>query len=446
MNGQQLSIDRKSRVSPSTQIEKFFRGQIHQHEYLPGDQLPTTSELVESLKVSPQTVRQALSRLEEEGLVESTPGRGTFVKDKGCVQQQFQPSNNFPAKLKNIAVAGAFDPQEKGGWFRRLTVGGVIWQCHQFGSMFSILPNEVVSWDSDKILKYLRDMQIDGLVWVIPEQDSWRKIEELEKSDFPVVVVRLAHGNDNICSVEVDHQAVGFDAAKHFIDRGCNKIAFFTYERSDLDPVVALNHGYYPSDILFGIDKAFKHYNGSVDGVIEEYALGDYTNSSEKIERFLASHGPEYGLFFVDAMQLLNFLDIYGRDAIKLLSDRQVVVITNHDNYNMFVPYIKDVQMYTYMEDAGRLGVIAVQKLSGLVSGNLLNTCTQIRPEVTLEGFSTTKLASQALQGLDYHQAKYVPHLYQAAINNNSRVRPLIFFKIRVNDRFNICFQSDMAS
>lgn len=45
-----------------------------------GEQLPTVRELASQLVINPNTVARAYRELERAGLLESTTGRGTFVK------------------------------------------------------------------------------------------------------------------------------------------------------------------------------------------------------------------------------------------------------------------------------------------------------------------------------------------------------------------------------
>ena len=45
----------------------------------PGTRLPSVRELMRDLRVSPVTVRQALARLQREGVLEARPGQGTFA-------------------------------------------------------------------------------------------------------------------------------------------------------------------------------------------------------------------------------------------------------------------------------------------------------------------------------------------------------------------------------
>ncbi len=61
------------------QLESILREKILTGEWAEGEQVPTESELVGAYGVSRITVRQALSSLADDGLVERIQGRGTYV-------------------------------------------------------------------------------------------------------------------------------------------------------------------------------------------------------------------------------------------------------------------------------------------------------------------------------------------------------------------------------
>ena len=63
-------------------IAAELRHAISSGELPPGSQLPTEQELGDRYKVSRNTVRLALGLLTNEGIITSTPGRGTFVRDR----------------------------------------------------------------------------------------------------------------------------------------------------------------------------------------------------------------------------------------------------------------------------------------------------------------------------------------------------------------------------
>lgn len=57
-----------------------LRKKIREHELSPGEQLPSQTVLAEQHKVSVPTVQQALGVLEDEGMIDSIQGIGTYVR------------------------------------------------------------------------------------------------------------------------------------------------------------------------------------------------------------------------------------------------------------------------------------------------------------------------------------------------------------------------------
>ena len=67
----------RSRQTRYRAIERYLRSLVEGAG--PGDPLPSEAELCEQFSVSRMTVRQALSELTNDGLVERRRGQGTFV-------------------------------------------------------------------------------------------------------------------------------------------------------------------------------------------------------------------------------------------------------------------------------------------------------------------------------------------------------------------------------
>lgn len=62
------------------EISQSLERRIEAKELCPGDKLPTEYELSREFMVNRHTVRRALSYLQDKGVVESTQGRGSFVR------------------------------------------------------------------------------------------------------------------------------------------------------------------------------------------------------------------------------------------------------------------------------------------------------------------------------------------------------------------------------
>lgn len=64
------------------QIKDYILNKINSGELKSGSKIETESELMKMFNVSRMTVNKAVSLLSIEGIVERTPGKGTFVKNK----------------------------------------------------------------------------------------------------------------------------------------------------------------------------------------------------------------------------------------------------------------------------------------------------------------------------------------------------------------------------
>jgi DNA-binding GntR family transcriptional regulator len=77
-----------ARVPKYHRVADALRTEIRTGELHPGQRLPAETALVERFRVSLPTVRQALSVLRAEGLIESRHGVGTFVKEQRRLQRR----------------------------------------------------------------------------------------------------------------------------------------------------------------------------------------------------------------------------------------------------------------------------------------------------------------------------------------------------------------------
>jgi DNA-binding transcriptional regulator YhcF (GntR family) len=84
------------------QIYEHIVDQMRGRMLEPGNQLPTETRLSKDLKISRNTVSMAYQRLERDGFVESTPGRGTFVTHGAS-------ATSAPAASKKDRIARLLD-------------------------------------------------------------------------------------------------------------------------------------------------------------------------------------------------------------------------------------------------------------------------------------------------------------------------------------------------
>ncbi|WP_323771593.1 GntR family transcriptional regulator [Antarctobacter sp.] len=73
---------RKSAVARYLQLAALFRRRIETNEWPVDSRIPTVEELAKECGVANMTIRQALSLLEQEGLIERFRAKGTFVRKR----------------------------------------------------------------------------------------------------------------------------------------------------------------------------------------------------------------------------------------------------------------------------------------------------------------------------------------------------------------------------
>src|SRR5438132_5361479 len=74
-----FQLDRSSPVPAYYQLEEWLAQRIDSGELAAGTRLPSERELTQQLGISRMTLRQALDRLERDGLLVRRQGTGAFV-------------------------------------------------------------------------------------------------------------------------------------------------------------------------------------------------------------------------------------------------------------------------------------------------------------------------------------------------------------------------------
>src|SRR5579863_5309583 len=78
-----LTVDPRSGVPIYLQVIEQIKRSVALGILGSGEQLPTVKQLALDLTINPNTVAKAYRELERDGVIETSPGRGSFVKSNG---------------------------------------------------------------------------------------------------------------------------------------------------------------------------------------------------------------------------------------------------------------------------------------------------------------------------------------------------------------------------
>lgn len=96
-------FDMHSPIPLYHQAYTFIKQMVTDGYFNDGDPLPPEVELADTLKVSRQTIRQAMSLLVSEGMVERFSGKGTFISLKNP-RNQFFLDKSFSQQMADLGI------------------------------------------------------------------------------------------------------------------------------------------------------------------------------------------------------------------------------------------------------------------------------------------------------------------------------------------------------
>src|ERR1700675_3053667 len=100
----QLSVDDAGDRPIYRRLADAIAERIARGELAVGDRLPPHREIARALRINVTTVTRAFSTLQQRGLVEARPGRGTLVAAKETEEGAFKSAPSDEAGLIDLSV------------------------------------------------------------------------------------------------------------------------------------------------------------------------------------------------------------------------------------------------------------------------------------------------------------------------------------------------------
>ena len=102
-----FTVDPHSGVPIYLQLIEQIKRSVALGVLAPGEQLPTVKQLATDLTLNPNTVARVYRELERDGIIETSPGRGSFIRSNGGVGNATRAAADVAAAAIDAAVREA---------------------------------------------------------------------------------------------------------------------------------------------------------------------------------------------------------------------------------------------------------------------------------------------------------------------------------------------------
>ncbi|MGD9634373.1 MAG: GntR family transcriptional regulator [Pirellulales bacterium] len=205
------------------QLRTMLASEIASGAYAPGKFLPSEPELARRFAISRSTVRQALFSLEQDGLVERLPGKGTVVREREGGRQ--------PAQLAAFAIVL---PEIQSGHYPALVDAFASAASDLHYQILVCTTGNEISRQGDIILQ-LMDKRVAGVALLPPTVGKTPEyhFRQLQSQGIPIVMLHRPVEGVSAPLIAMPFEEVMTKAAELLVSRGHRRIAFLASHRSE---------------------------------------------------------------------------------------------------------------------------------------------------------------------------------------------------------------------
>jgi DNA-binding LacI/PurR family transcriptional regulator len=208
--------------------------------YSPGDRLPSEVDLARQLGVSRGTVRQALVALLDEGLLQTVPGRGTFVSDGSSQRAAGLIGMILPS------VVRARNPE---------LIGGAEEAARHAGYSLILGISGDDRWlETEQIQRIVGQGAYGLIVYTVDGPMDVPALRRLIERGFPVVLIDRYIPDLAVDSVTMDNIGGGFLAVQHLAQQGYRRIGYVSTDNVATSSIVERMAGYHWAMQQYGLD------------------------------------------------------------------------------------------------------------------------------------------------------------------------------------------------
>ncbi len=344
-------------------VIKYVKGLIKQHGGESYYKLPSEKQLEIKLGVSNITVKNALKKLESDGLIIRHQGKGSFINS--------MTETHFSA-FCNVAVCMIVPST----YFTNRILLGITDTCKKIGMMPSFFFSYNDKQLETSIINHVKKSNFDGLI-IYPIDGDYVNSElvKLSLNNFPVVIIDREIQGIDVCFVSTNHYKQTYDAVTGLIADGKRNIMInlpFSIKISSTD---SRHRAYIDAHIQNGIPIKKEYVRDNY--IIEEGRTFVDSATLPPIGKNIAALSDEYYRYFkeypdIDAVITINgmcFIAIIA--AAKRLYDEtgRKIGIRVFDDDSDILPSVCSVPYESLVQKGFEIGKAASEQIYNILTG-----------------------------------------------------------------------------
>jgi GntR family transcriptional regulator, arabinose operon transcriptional repressor len=240
--------DHPKRIPMYQQIREYILDRIREQQWQPNDQIPSENELAEKFNVSRITIRGALSKLIEEGMIYRIQGKGSFISSQPIGEKAIYEGSRENGKKKIAYLMPRLD-----NLFTANLLSGIESEISVNGYHLIFCKTHDSREIETKLLREMMAMNVEGIIIYPAAGEKYNEeILKLTLNNYPLVVVdRYLRGVETNC-VCADNFEGARTAVAHLIEMGHSKIGFVSCPAQTTTSI---------EDRLAGYDSALKEHD-----------------------------------------------------------------------------------------------------------------------------------------------------------------------------------------
>nr|WP_286672229.1 GntR family transcriptional regulator [Cohnella hashimotonis] len=301
------------------QIESYVRDQIRSGKWKPGKRLPSENQLCKQFDVSRITIRGAMDKLVEEGVVFRIQGRGSFVSEEpGAGERAKYALGKGTSDERELQTVAVILPRLWGMLTNSLLAGVERALEPSPYRMMLLTTGDSQEIEEVKLQEALRAGARGLIVYPAEGRTYSEEMLRLTLDRYPIVVIdRYVRGVPTHC-VCSDHIAGAYEATEHLLRLGHRRIGFVT---TPYEGTTSLE------ERLEGFRQALNDY-----GVVLDRNLVLERAEQDAIAAFLAGSSNVTALFAVN--ESIGQMALHAAEAagMRVPDDLSVVFFDDYDH------------------------------------------------------------------------------------------------------------------